>query len=103
MIQLNSVLAAYDFGETSQKALVYGQNLTRSFGCRLHVLHVADVIAAGASDAELVRLDSDTQHVVEARYHFASRTAFERYERERAPLCVDAVSYWMVIGFFVGL
>ena len=49
MIQLNSVLVAYDFGETSQKALVYGQNLTRSFGGRLHVLHVADVIATTAS------------------------------------------------------
>jgi len=49
MIRLNSVLVAYDFGETSQKALVYGQNLTRSFGGRLHVLHVADVIATTAS------------------------------------------------------
>jgi universal stress protein A len=49
MIQLNSVLVAFDFGETSQKALVYGQNLTRSFGGRLHVLHVADVIATTAS------------------------------------------------------
>ena len=49
MIQLNSVLVAYDFGETSQKALVYGQNLTRSFGGRLHVVHVADVIATTAS------------------------------------------------------
>jgi nucleotide-binding universal stress UspA family protein len=49
MIQLNSVLVAYDFGETSQKALIYGQNLTRSFGGRLHVVHVADVIATTAS------------------------------------------------------
>jgi hypothetical protein len=29
MIQLNAVLVAFDFGETSQRALVYGQNLTR--------------------------------------------------------------------------
>src|SRR5580765_8045205 len=49
MIQLNSVLVAFDFGETSQKALVYGQNLTRSFGGRLHVLHVTDVIPTTAS------------------------------------------------------
>jgi nucleotide-binding universal stress UspA family protein len=49
MIQLNSVLVAFDFGEMSQQALVYGQSLTRSFGGRLHVLHVADVIATIAS------------------------------------------------------
>jgi nucleotide-binding universal stress UspA family protein len=49
MIQLNSILVAFDFGETSQKALVYGQNLTRTFGGRLHVLHVADMIATTAS------------------------------------------------------
>jgi universal stress protein A len=49
MISVNSVLVAFDFGETSQKALAYGMNLTRAFGGRLHVLHVADVIATTAS------------------------------------------------------
>jgi nucleotide-binding universal stress UspA family protein len=49
MIRLTSVLVAFDFGETSQKALAYGMNLTRAFGGRLHVLHVADVIATTAS------------------------------------------------------
>jgi universal stress protein A len=49
MIRLNTVLVAFDFGETSRKALMYGQNLTRAFGGRLHVLHVADVIATTAS------------------------------------------------------
>ena len=49
MIRLNSVLVAFDFGETSQKALAYGMNLTRAFGGHLHVLHVADVIATTAS------------------------------------------------------
>jgi nucleotide-binding universal stress UspA family protein len=49
MISLDTVLVAFDFGETSQKALSYGRNLTRAFGGRLHVLHVADVIATSAS------------------------------------------------------
>jgi len=49
MIRLNSVLVAFDFGETSQKALAYGRNLTHAFGGRLHVLHVADVIPMTAS------------------------------------------------------
>jgi nucleotide-binding universal stress UspA family protein len=49
MIQLNSVLVAFDFGETSEAALAYGQNLTRAFGGRLHVLYVADEIATTAT------------------------------------------------------
>lgn len=49
--------------------------------------HIADVCAAGAEDAELVRLDSPTERpfAVEVRYRFPSRDAFVRYEREEAP------------------
>jgi hypothetical protein len=53
----------------------------------LHAEHVADVCAAGARDAELVIIDvaSGEPRVVEARYHFESREAFETYERDEAP------------------
>lgn len=49
--------------------------------------HVADVCAAGAAEAELVVLDPgpDAASTIEARYLFASRDAFTRYEREEAP------------------
>jgi hypothetical protein len=46
--------------------------------------HIAEVLSAGATDAEIVRLDGATPSV-EVRYHFASRAAFEEYEREHAP------------------
>jgi hypothetical protein len=46
--------------------------------------HLADVCAAGAIQAELVRFDG-TPPRVEARYQFASRAAFEDYERDHAP------------------
>lgn len=46
--------------------------------------HLADVCAAGASSAELVRLDGEG-FVLEARYRFPSREAFARYERDEAP------------------
>ncbi len=46
--------------------------------------HLADVCAAGALDAEAVRLDGDPV-TCEVRYHFADRAAFETYERDRAP------------------
>lgn len=45
--------------------------------------HLADVVAAGALEGEAVWLDGDPP-VVEARYRFASREAFARYEAEHA-------------------
>lgn len=49
MIQVTSILVAFDFSDTSKSALTYGRNLARAFGARLHVLHVADVIATSAA------------------------------------------------------
>jgi hypothetical protein len=46
--------------------------------------HLADVKRGGALDAEVVRVDG-AELVYEVRYHFASREAFSRYEREFAP------------------
>jgi hypothetical protein len=50
----------------------------------LATTHLAEVRAAGATRAELVRLDGDTV-VCEARYVFESRAAFAAYERDHAP------------------
>lgn len=50
MIMMNSVLVATDFEETSNAALVYGRNLARTFGARLHVLHVAEKISPTAGE-----------------------------------------------------
>lgn len=49
--------------------------------------HVADVCAAGARDADLLVMDTSPGEpcVVEAHYRFASREAFEDYERAHAP------------------
>jgi nucleotide-binding universal stress UspA family protein len=49
MIQLTSVLVAFDFSDTSKTALTYGRNLARAFGGRLHVIHIADVISTSAA------------------------------------------------------
>ncbi len=46
--------------------------------------HLQDVCAAGAQSAELVRFDGEPLRYA-TRYHFASRAAFETYEREHAP------------------
>jgi nucleotide-binding universal stress UspA family protein len=63
MIMMNAVLVATDFGETSNAALVYGRDLARTFGARLHVLHVADAISPIAGEeflpGELEALQAD--------------------------------------------
>lgn len=50
----------------------------------LHDEHLADVLAGGATAAEIVRLDGDTTRC-EVRYRFPSREAFATYERDHAP------------------
>ncbi|MCE7975374.1 MAG: DUF4286 family protein [Leptolyngbya sp. PLA1] len=48
--------------------------------------HVRQVLDAGALSGEVVRLDRPPeQPAVQTRYVFATREAFERYEREAAP------------------
>jgi hypothetical protein len=46
--------------------------------------HLAEVLAGGASDAEVIELDG-AEKAFEVRYHFPSREAFEAYERDHAP------------------
>lgn len=40
MITLGNILVATDFSDASETALNYGRSLARTFGARLHVLHV---------------------------------------------------------------
>jgi hypothetical protein len=47
--------------------------------------HLADVCAAGAERASLVRLDDCILPTFEARYLFASRSALDDYIANRAP------------------
>lgn len=50
--------------------------------------HLADVCHAGALDGEVVLLDeadAPGKTIVQVRYHFADRVAFEQYERDHAP------------------
>ena len=46
--------------------------------------HLAQVIAGGASDAEVIEFDGPGRSF-EVRYHFASRSAFAEYESAHAP------------------
>jgi hypothetical protein len=46
--------------------------------------HIADVLAGGAADAEIIELDG-SDRAFEVRYHFPSREVFALYERDHAP------------------
>jgi nucleotide-binding universal stress UspA family protein len=46
MIALKNVLVATDFSESSDHALAYGRDLARTFGAKLHVLHIAENLMA---------------------------------------------------------
>jgi dipeptidase E len=51
----------------------------------LHGGHLAQVIAAGALDAEVIELETPVGRSFEVRFHFASREALDHYQREHAP------------------
>ncbi len=42
MIQMQNILVPLDFSDTSDSALMYARVLARTFGARLHVMHVVD-------------------------------------------------------------
>jgi len=67
MIVLKQILVATDFSEPSEAALAYGQELARTFGAQLRLVHVVDDVAARAygPDGFLVA-DPALQHELEA-------------------------------------
>ena len=46
--------------------------------------HIAEVLAGGATEAEIVEIDGPGRSF-EVRYHFPSRQLFDQYEKELAP------------------
>ena len=70
MIKLENILVATDFGDASASALTYGWALARTFGARLHVLHVTQNVlmcmgpeAAGVDFAAVqARLDTSAMN-----------------------------------------
>ena len=47
--------------------------------------HIDAVLAAGALNADIVRLDAAGLNALEVRYAFADADAFRAYERDHAP------------------
>jgi len=59
-------------------------NLAEEWLAWLRSGHISDVLAGGATSAEIIALDQPPL-TFEVRYRFPDRQAFERYEKEIAP------------------
>jgi len=53
MINIKVIVVATDFSEPAGTALDYGRNFARAFGAKLHVVHVANDLAAAAPVSEI--------------------------------------------------
>jgi nucleotide-binding universal stress UspA family protein len=74
MINIANVLVATDFGEASVAALAYGREFARTFGARLHILHVIDS-AMNHNSAEMAGVDFTR---VQAELQAAAQKALDR-------------------------
>jgi len=65
MIKITNVLVATDFGPAADSALNYGREFARTFGARLHVLHVVEnsMMHAGpdAAGVDFARIQADLE------------------------------------------
>ena len=78
MVELRNVLVATDFGEASDAALQCARRIARTFGARLHVLHVVDDVYARGLEAEPVDMWAKEQHDL-------TETAVESLRRRVTP------------------
>jgi nucleotide-binding universal stress UspA family protein len=90
MIRIKNVLVATDFSEPSAVALDYGRELARTYGAKLHVLHVVEDLrwryATDMAPTALVGVQED----VEASA--ASRLDALVTDEDRQQLCAHTVA-----------
>ncbi len=95
MIAIHNVLVATDFSVPSDVALAYGRELARAFGARLHVLNVAENLAArAAADAYPMTLPDMQRDIEDAAWKRleAMLTAADRRELRAKPAVRTALS-----------
>lgn len=69
MIKITNVLVATDFSDASESALSYGREFARTFGARLHVLHVVEnsmtSVGPEAAGVDFSRLQAELEAAAE--------------------------------------
>ena len=74
MINIKAIVVATDFSEPAETALDYGRNFARAFAAKLHLVHVANDLAASAPVSEIpmdltkvqAQLDAEAQASLDA-------------------------------------
>jgi nucleotide-binding universal stress UspA family protein len=74
MIKISNVLVATDFGPAADSALTYGREFARTFGAKLHVLHVVQSPLAWAGTETAGMYLASLQSELEA----AARTSLDK-------------------------
>ena len=67
MIALKRILVPHDFSETSDAALKYAIALTRTFGAKLHVLHVSEKVQKDIETEFPLGLDASLEDALRER------------------------------------
>jgi nucleotide-binding universal stress UspA family protein len=71
MIKITNILVATDFSDASESALNYGREFARTFGARLHVLHVVEnpllFVGPEAAGIDFARLQSELESGAEEK------------------------------------
>jgi nucleotide-binding universal stress UspA family protein len=74
---MKNVLVAFDFSDLSETALVYARNLARTFGGRLHLLHVSDNDFLRPTAADPRTLEEATARHLADKLTESDRTALQ--------------------------
>src|SRR5262245_57834029 len=73
MIKIANVLVATDFGDASGSALAYGREFARTFGARLHVLHVVEnpmmFVGPEAAGVDFLQLQRDLEAAAQTQFN----------------------------------
>ena len=67
MIALNRILVPHDFSDTSDAAIKYAVALAKTFGAKLHVLHVGEKVKADMATEFPLGLDASTEVAIRER------------------------------------
>jgi nucleotide-binding universal stress UspA family protein len=95
MIRIQNVLVATDFSQTADAALNYGREIARTFGGRLHVLHVTDSIYTPFAGESYIPVSPDLQRDVEEAARKQLEAGLDDEDRatlQTRPVVVTAVS-----------
>lgn len=95
MIAIKNILVATDFGPAADTALTYGRALAETFGARLHLLHVVQIVPFMASTYDYTGISPELQLDIEARARKQTEAALtddERRTQRAIPVTVTGMS-----------